>query len=92
MMTIEQAKEAVELSDERKSLIDRANKIRMADDIHFGAELKPTWPRRETVTFEVEQPITPSRAGGLKGNRQRRLERILGQELGLHEDGSFSCN
>ena len=38
------------------------------------------------------KPITPSRAGGLKGNRQRRLQRILGQELGLHEDGSFSCN
>jgi tetratricopeptide (TPR) repeat protein len=39
-----------------------------------------------------KEPITPSRAGGLKGNRQRRLQRILGQELGLHEDGSFSCN
>ena len=38
------------------------------------------------------EPITPSRAGGLKGNRQRRLQRILGQESGLHEDGSFSCN
>jgi hypothetical protein len=55
MMTIEQAKQAVELSDERKSLINRANKIRMTDAIHFGAELKPVWPKRETVTFEVEK-------------------------------------
>jgi len=38
------------------------------------------------------KPITPSRAGGLMGNRQRRLQRILGQELGFHEDASFSCN
>jgi hypothetical protein len=39
-----------------------------------------------------EELITPSRAGGLKGNRHRRLQRILGQEMGLHEDASFNCN
>jgi hypothetical protein len=27
--------------------------------------------------FGGDEPITPSRAGGLKGNRQRRLQRIL---------------
>ena len=54
---------------------------------NWRASLK--WQR---AISKILKPITPSRAGGLKGNRQRRLQRILGQELGLHEDGSFSCN
>jgi len=37
------------------------------------------------------EPITPSKAGGLKGNRHRRLQRILGQMMGLYEGARLSC-
>jgi len=38
MMTIEQAKQALQLSKERDALIERANKIRMAGRVYFSAK------------------------------------------------------
>jgi len=56
------------------------------DDVHrFGVNFASV-----TAKFGLRhgRANNPSRAGGLKANRQRRLQR--GREKGLHEDASFS--
>jgi hypothetical protein len=57
MMTIEQAKQAVELSKEREYLIERANKIHAGDQLFFSAtEKSKHWvPRQDQISLEIKE-------------------------------------